>query len=201
MAGPEEPLDEHTVDPDPLVQFGRWFDDAVEVSEQAMALATAGVDGRPSVRMVLLKGWGAEGFTFFTNYDSRKGHDLTANPVASLLFYWQPLGRQIRIDGSVATTSDDESDAYFATRPLGSRIGAIASHQGQTIDSRAQLHTRAADLRATLDGEAVPRPPWWGGFRLRPTAFEFWQHGADRLHDRVRYLADHQSWRIDRLQP
>jgi pyridoxamine 5'-phosphate oxidase len=203
MDAPEGGLDPGNVDADPFAQFDRWFDDAAAVLDQpeAMALATAGPDGRPSVRMVLLKGWDRGGFTFFTNYGSRKGRDLTANPQASLLFHWVPLGRQVRIDGPVERVTVEESDAYFASRPLGSQIGALASRQGATIESRADLDARATRLAATYQGGPVPRPSWWGGFRLVPAAFEFWQHAHDRLHDRVRYLPDGDGWGTARLQP
>jgi pyridoxamine 5'-phosphate oxidase len=203
MVGDGTVLDVESVDPDPFVQFGRWYDEAAAVVTQpeAMALATAGADGRPSVRMVLLKGWGPDGFTFFTNYGSRKGRDLRANPQAALLFHWEALGRQVRVDGPVHPVGADESDAYFASRPFGSQIGAIASRQGEVIESRAALHERAARLSAELAGSPVSRPGWWGGYRLVPLAFELWQQGTDRLHDRVRYLPGATGWERDRLQP
>ena len=196
-------LDERTVDPDPLEQFARWYaraDQVVDAAE-AMALATADGQGRPSVRMVLLKSWGPDGFVFFTNYDGRKSHDLEANPEAALLFYWEALGRQIRIEGSVTRTSDAESDAYYATRDTGSRIGAYASHQSRAIGSRAGLDGKVADWSATfIDGD-VPRPAWWGGWRVTPRAYEFWQQGRNRLHDRVRYEIVDSGWMVQRLQP
>jgi pyridoxamine 5'-phosphate oxidase len=203
MDGAGGGLDEDSVDPDPFAQFDRWFGDAAAVLDQpeAMALATAGTDGRPSVRMVLLKGSDPRGFSFFTNYDSRKGRDLTENPQAALLFHWGPLGRQVRIDGPVERVTDQESDAYFASRPSGSQIGALASRQGATIGSRAALDARAAELAAEYRGRPVPRPAWWGGFRLTPVAFEFWQYAPDRLHDRIRYLPAGAGWGTARLQP
>jgi pyridoxamine 5'-phosphate oxidase len=203
MADPFEPLLEDAVDPDPLVQFGRWFDDAATVvaSPEAMAVATVDPDGRPSVRMVLLKAWGADGFVFHTNFDSRKGRELAVNPHAALLFYWEPKGRQVRIEGIVERTDDLESDAYFATRPPGSQIGAHASHQSQPIADRSLLDRRVEEVKARYAGGPVPRPPWWGGLRVRPQGYEFWQNRADRLHDRLRYTPDAAGWRITRLQP
>jgi pyridoxamine 5'-phosphate oxidase len=191
------------MDPDPLVEFGRWYVRAAEVvdSPEAMTLATADAAGRPSARMVLLKSWGADGFVFFTNYDGRKSHDLDANPEAALLFYWEPLGRQVRVEGAVTRTTDAESDAYFATRNQGSRIGAYASHQSRPVADRAALDARVARWSAELDGGDVPRPPWWGGWRMTPRAYEFWQQGIDRLHDRVRYLPHDGGWGRERLQP
>jgi len=170
MADPFEPLLEDGVDPDPLVQFGRWFDDAATVvaSPEAMAVATVDPDGHPSVRMVLLKAWGADGFVFHTNFDSRKGHELAVNPHASLLFYWEPRGRQVRIEGTVERTDDLESDAYFTTRPPGGQIGAHASHQSQPIADRSMLDRRVEEVKARYAGGPVPRPPWWGGLRVRP---------------------------------
>ena len=203
MSQSEEPLRADAVDPDPLVQFGRWFDAAGRVVDhpEAMALATADAAGRPSVRMVLLKSWGADGFVFHTNYDSRKGHDLLGNPSAALLFYWEPLGRQVRIEGTVERTSVEESDAYFLTRPHGGQIGAHASHQSRPIDRRDLLDARVAAVEAEFAGGPVPRPPWWGGVRVRPGTFEFWQNRADRLHDRILYTPTSGGWTITRLQP
>jgi pyridoxamine 5'-phosphate oxidase len=198
-----EPLREEAVDPDPVVQFGRWFDDAAAAvaSPEAMAVASADREGRPSVRMVLLKSWGPDGFVFHTNLHSRKGRELIDNPHAALLFYWQPQGRQVRIEGSVERASDEESDAYFATRPRGGQIGALASHQSETIESRQLLDARAQELEAAYAGREVPRPPWWGGLRIRPHLYEFWQNREDRLHDRLRYTRKHGGWRVSRLQP
>ena len=196
-------LDERTVDPDPMVLFGRWYERAGQVidSPEAMALATADAQGRPSVRMVLLKSWGTDGFVFFTNYEGRKSHDLETNSAAALLFYWGALGRQVRIEGSAARTTDAESDDYYATRDVGSRIGAYASHQSRPIGSRAELDAKFADWSTTfVDGE-VPRPAWWGGWRVTPSSYEFWQQGSNRLHDRVRYGLAGGSWSVERLQP
>jgi len=203
MAGPDVALDEGDVDPDPFVQFGRWFDDASAVLDapEAMAVATADTDGRPSVRMVLLKAWGRGGFTFFTNYDSRKGHELEANPWAALLFHWDPLGRQVRIEGPVRRSDPGESDAYFASRAFGSQVGAYASHQSRTVADRPTLDARVVALASELGGGDVPRPSWWGGFRVEPRVFEFWQQGQSRMHDRLRYVPEGETWRIERLQP
>jgi pyridoxamine 5'-phosphate oxidase len=197
------PLDEGSVDPDPAVQFARWYDRAAEVvgAPEAMALATADARGRPSVRMVLLKSFDRHGFVFFTNYDGRKSHDLEANPEAALLFYWEPLGRQVRIEGPVSRTTDAESDAYYATREVASRIGAYASHQSRPVGSRAELDAAVARWTGTFADSDVPRPEWWGGWRVSPRSYEFWQQGTNRLHDRVRYDAVDGGWRRERLQP
>jgi len=202
--GPDDgTVDEHSVDRDPLVEFGRWYGRAAGAVEapEAMAVATADVEGRPSVRMVLLKSWGEDGFVFFTNYDGRKSHDLTANPEAALLFYWEPLGRQVRIEGTVSRTTDGESDAYFATRDARSRIGAYASHQSRPVADRAELDAAVDHWTAEFGDADVPRPSWWGGWRITPRAYEFWQQGQHRLHDRVRYEADGPGWTVQRLQP
>ena len=199
----DEIVDERTVDGDPLVQFAHWYSRAGQIvaAAEAMALATADGQGRPSVRMVLLKSWGPDGFVFYTNYDGRKSHDLEANPEAALLFYWEALGRQVRIEGSVTRTTDAESDAYYATRDIGSRIGAHASHQSRPIGSRADLDDKVADWSATFADGDVPRPEWWGGWQVMPRAYEFWQQGRNRLHDRVRYEAVDGGWTVQRLQP
>jgi pyridoxamine 5'-phosphate oxidase len=203
MGGTDTVLDEGGVDPDPFVQFGRWFEEAADVLDapEAMAVATADADGRPSVRMVLLKSWDPTGFTFFTNYDSRKAQELAVNPRAALLFHWEPLGRQVRIEGATSRVGPAASDEYFATRPLGSQIGAYASHQSRTVPDRATLDAKAVDLATRFGDGPVPRPPWWGGYRVTPEAMEFWQLGRSRMHDRLRYLPDGAGWRIDRLQP
>lgn len=188
---------------DPMVQFAAWFEAALagEVYEpNAMALSTVGQDGQPTARMVLLKGFDAEGFVFYTNLESRKAGELAANPRASILFWWDRLHRQIRIEGTVEPVDSAEADAYFASRPHGSRIGAIASPQSRVIDGRAALEARVEELTARHP-EDVPRPRHWGGYRLRPTLLEFWQGRPSRLHDRLRYTPAGGAWRIERLAP
>lgn len=196
------PLDEHTVDSDPFVQFASWYGDAARLvaAPEAMALATADAAGRPSVRMVLLKEWGPDGFVFYTNYGSRKGGDLAENPRAALLFHWDPPGRQVRIEGAATEVPPERSDAYFATRAPGSRISARASLQSRPVADRPTLEAQADAVRHEF-GDDVPRPSWWGGYRVVPDAFEFWQHRADRLHDRLAYVPDADGWRVVRLQP
>jgi pyridoxamine 5'-phosphate oxidase len=189
---------------DPLEQFRVWFAEAADVLEvpDAVALATAASDGAPSVRMVLLKGCDERGLAFYSHYTSRKGRELEANPQAALLFHWSPLGRQVRVEGRVERVPEDESDAYFATRPRDAQLGALVSRQSDRLGSRAELCERLGELEGDLAGGPVPRPPTWGGFRLVPGAWEFWQHRASRLHDRFRYeLAPGGGWRIDRLFP
>ena len=188
---------------DPLEQFRRWYDDAaaaVDVPE-AMALATATPSGSPSVRMVLLKDFDERGLVFFSHYKSRKGRELLVNPRAALLVHWAPLGRQVRVEGEAVRLGEEESDAYFATRPRGAQIGALASRQSEPLKSHADLETRIAELEAELGDGAVPRPPTWGGYLVVPDACEFWQHGEDRLHDRFRYERAGDGWRIERLFP
>ena len=189
---------------DPLEQFRSWFaaaTAAVEVPE-AVALATATPDAGPSVRMVLLKGFDEHGLVFYSHRTSRKGRELEANPQAALLFHWSPLGRQVRVEGRVERVSDEESDAYFATRPRDAQLGAHASRQSEPLGSRSELNERLAEVRGELGDGPVPRPPTWGGFRLVPHAWEFWQHRASRLHDRFRYEREPSgSWRVERLFP
>jgi pyridoxamine 5'-phosphate oxidase len=197
-------LSESEVCVNPLDQFTLWFEEAVKaaISEpNAMSLATVGEDGRPSSRIVLVKGFDQRGFTWFTNYASRKGRELRANQHAALLFHWVELERQVRIEGSVERVSEAESDAYFQSRPHRSRIGAIASAQSEIIASREELEARF-DLAERQHGEAPPRPTHWGGYRLRPSYLEFWQGRRSRLHDRIAYsLATDGTWLRERLQP
>ena len=192
------------VDPDPLRQFRRWFDEARATgmrAPEAMALATATASGAPSVRMVLLKGADEQGFSFYTGYVSRKAADLGANQRAALLFYWDPLGRQVRIEGTVERVPTQESDAYFATRPRGSQLAAAASHQSSVLANRDELDERVAQLEREYAGQEVQRPEHWGGYRLVPDTYEFWQHRDNRLHDRLRYQRADGGWTIDRLAP
>ena len=196
-------LDEAHVDPDPIKQFRRWWDEALaaDIPEaNAMTVATADASGRPSARMVLLKGFDASGFVFFTNYESRKGEELAANPRAALLFFWRELERQVRIEGAVERVAEDESDTYFRSRPLASRIGAWASPQSKVIAGRAWLMARAAEM-GLRHGPSPSRPPNWGGYRVVPTQVEFWQGRPSRLHDRLRYVRDGSAWTCARLAP
>ncbi|HUH05018.1 MAG TPA: pyridoxamine 5'-phosphate oxidase [Kofleriaceae bacterium] len=198
------PLRQSDVADDPLEQFGRWFDQAVAAElplANAMSLATADARGRPSVRIVLLKSFDERGFSFVSNYDSRKGRELAANPVAALCLYWEPLHRQIRVSGPVERADPSESDALFAGRPRASNLSGMASQQSEVVADRAALEARVAELEAGWEGRVLERPPSWGGFRLVPDEYEFWQGRPDRLHDRIRYQRDGLGWRRDRLCP
>ena len=199
-------LDRDDLDDDPVAQFGDWFERARAadlIEPNAMALATASPDGRPSARMVLLKGFDARGFVFFTNYDSRKGAELAANPHAALVFWWPPLERQVRVEGRVERASREEAEAYWRTRPLGARLAASASDQSQVVAGRDVLGGRVEELAARHPDGEVPLPGFWGGYRLVPDAFEFWQGRQDRLHDRFRYrrAGAPPGWRVERLAP
>jgi pyridoxamine 5'-phosphate oxidase len=202
-------LDESSSAADPLQQFERWLQQALEAQlpePNAMTLATVGADGRPSTRVVLIKGFDTRGIVWYTNYDSRKGRELASHPWAALQFHWVELERVVRIEGRVEKVAAEESDAYFASRPLDSRIGAWASPQSQVIASRAVLVANAAKV-AAQHLLSPPRPPHWGGYRLQPDAWEFWQGRPSRLHDRLRYLMDGSAgpgeaqWRRERLAP
>ena len=190
--------------PDPLAQFERWFDDArrAEVHEpNAMTLATVDATGQPAARMVLLKGVDARGLAFFTNRDSRKALELLANPRAALVFWWGPLQRQVRFEGTIEEVDAAEADAYFASRPRGSQLAAWASAQSSVIAHRAALEAEERRHRERFGEGEVPRPPFWGGYRLRPAVVEFWHGRASRLHDRLRYTRTPEGWRIERLAP
>ena len=193
------------LDPNPIKQFGNWFTAAIEAGIRdvnAMSLATATADGRPSVRIVLLKEFDHDGFVFFTNYQSGKGRQLEANPHAALAFYWIELDRQIRVSGTVEKTSHGESERYFHSRPPGSQLGAWASRQSEVLDARRVLDARMAEITERFADKPIPLPPHWGGFRLKPDTIEFWQGRPDRLHDRFRYtLQSNGTWLIDRLAP
>lgn len=199
----QEALNENQVDSNPIIQFGDWFDAAIHAGvadANAMALATATSNGIPSVRIVLLKGYSEEGFTFFTNYESRKGHELIKNPFAALSFYWNILDRQIRIEGHVKKVSEKDSDEYFNIRPLGSRIAAVASPQSHKI-SHEELLSRYHDLEAQSNASEIHRPNNWGGFIIIPQKMEFWQGRPNRLHDRIEYAKENNVWRHYRIAP
>jgi pyridoxamine 5'-phosphate oxidase len=191
---------------DPFTQFQRWWQDALEArlpQPEAMTLATCTADGKPSARMVLLRGFDERGFVFYTNYQSRKGQELLAHPLAALVLYWEPLDRQVRIEGRVEKTSPDESDLYFQQRPRGSRLGAWASPQSQQLQDREELERLYQEVEERFAGDGpVPRPPDWGGFRVVPAVIEFWQGRPNRLHDRLRFRREQgQPWTRERLAP
>lgn len=200
-----ESLDEKGIDPDPLVEFAAWLARAEQAGvyePNAMVVGTVDSEGRPTSRTVLLKGLDAEGFEFVTNYESHKGRAIAANPAVSLLFPWYSLNRQVIVHGSAAPTSPEVSDAYFARRPRGARIAALASAQSRPVASREVLEARVSELEAAYpEGEDIPRPAHWGGIRVVPREIEFWQGRTSRLHDRLRYARGDGGWRIERLQP
>ena len=196
-------LSEADVDPDPIKQFGLWFKEARDCNIEdanAMSLATADRQGKPSCRIVLIKGFDEKGFVFFTNYQSQKGKDLEGNPVAALMFYWHALERQVRIDGRVEKISDIESEDYSNSRPEGSKIGAWSSPQSQLV-SRTELLDNQRDFQQKYAGQQIPRPPFWGGYVVKPEMIEFWQGRPNRLHDRIVYQKTGNSWTIQRLAP
>jgi pyridoxamine 5'-phosphate oxidase len=197
-------LDPTTLDPDPVAQFRHWYVEAERAQlpePNAMTLATADASGRPAARVVLLKEIDAAGLVFFTDYRSRKARDLAVNPRAAMTFLWKELDRQVRVSGTVAQVSREESAAYFRTRPRGSRLGAWASEQSAVLADRAALEREVARLDAQFPGDDVPLPPHWGGYRVVPDEFEFWQGRESRLHDRFRYVREGDRWRVERLYP
>lgn len=200
-----QPLSEAEVDHDPVLQFESWFEDALRAKipdPHAMVLATVSASGTPSARVVLLRDFGKNGLVFFTNYRSRKGIEIMSNPAVAAVFFWVELDRQVRVEGRVKKVSVEESDKYFHSRPRESQLAAWASNQSEAIDSRAELEKLFKDFKLEFRGRSVPRPDYWGGFRIVPTSYEFWQGRANRLHDRVRYHFDRSgSWVIQRLAP
>ena len=197
-------LSESDVKQDPIEQFGKWWDEAIASSideVNAMTLSTVTAEGKPSARIVLLKGFDERGFVFFTNYESNKGAQLTANPFASLVFFWKELERQVRIEGICEKVSEQESDDYFHSRPIGSQLGACASPQSRVIESRRVIENNLEKLQDQYRDTEIPRPAHWGGYRVVPQAIEFWQGRSSRLHDRIKYTKENQSWKIVRLAP
>jgi pyridoxamine 5'-phosphate oxidase len=197
-------ISELTADPDPIAMFERWFDDAMRAGiflPESVALATASTEGRPSARMMLLKGVDRRGFVFYSNYESRKAAELEANPRAAIIAHWSILERQVRVEGTVQKVPKEETEAYWGSRPRGSRIGAWASRQSTPLESREALELAVTETARKYKGREVPLPPYWGGYRLVPEVIEFWQGRANRLHDRLRYERDGDGWKITRLSP
>ncbi|MHC1704368.1 MAG: pyridoxamine 5'-phosphate oxidase [Tenuifilaceae bacterium] len=197
-------LDESEVNYNPFIQFGLWFDEILNSAipePNAMILSTATLDGKPSSRVVLLKQFNKNGFSFFTNYNSRKGTQIEQNPYGALVFFWPELERQVRIEGKISKASEAESDEYFTTRPAGSKLGAWASPQSQVVPNRKFVESLKVDFQNQFEGKSIPRPANWGGYRLSPTLFEFWQGRPNRLHDRIQYTLKDNLWVIERLAP
>jgi pyridoxamine 5'-phosphate oxidase len=197
-------LSEHDVDPDPFVQFARWYEEARAAAgddADAMLVATASADGAPSARVVLLRGFDDRGLCFYTNYDSQKGRDLAANPRAALVLHWPALHRQVRVTGEVSRLDESESGGYWRNRPRSSRLSAWASRQSEPVASREELEAEVARIAVRFADGNVPLPPFWGGYRVRPSEFEFWEHRDDRLHDRIRYRRAADGWVRERLAP
>ena len=197
-------LTESAADPDPIAQFRRWFDTAMGADlhePNAMTLATATPEGRPSARIVLLKGFDERGFVFYTSYEGRKSEEIEANPLCALVLYWGELERQVRVEGRISRIPEEESDEYFGSRPRGSQLGAWASEQSRPVEGRDPLEERLRNLEAEYEGGEVPRPPFWGGYRVEPEVVEFWQGRESRLHDRLVYQRSGDGWKIERLQP
>lgn len=197
-------LDREHVSPDPIKQFEEWLQEAIKAQvpePNAMTLATSTFEGKPSARMVLLKAVDGQGFSFFTSYESRKARQILQNPYGALVFYWAELERQVRIEGKIVRATEKESDEYFQTRPVGSKLGAWASPQSQVVPSRKYLEELVADFREEFAEKAIVRPPNWGGYRLEPVLVEFWQGRRNRLHDRIQYRLENGSWIIERLAP
>jgi len=197
-------LDESEVNYNPFIQFGLWFDEILNSTipePNAMILSTATLDGKPSSRVVLLKQFNKNGFSFFTNYNSRKGSQIEQNPYGALVFFWPELERQVRIEGKISKVTEEESDEYFITRPAGSKLGAWASPQSQVVPNRKFVESLKVDLQNQFEGKSIPRPANWGGYRLSPTLLEFWQGRPNRLHDRIQYTLKDNLWVIERLAP
>ncbi len=197
-------LEEKDVNSNPVLQFEKWFNEAVDAKLEepyAMTLATTDREGKPAARIVLMRGFDEKGFTFYTNYASRKGHDIMENPNAALLFFWQGLERQVRIEGTLIKLSAEESDDYFASRPFESRLGAWTSEQSKVIESRKVLDERFEEVSKKYADGNVPRPPHWGGYLLKPTHIEFWQGRPSRLHDRILFTMENNVWKMERLAP
>jgi pyridoxamine 5'-phosphate oxidase len=197
-------LSKNNINNNPFEQFSIWYKSAADagfIHPDAMTLATADKNGKPSARIVLLKSFDEKGFIFFTNYESRKGYELEVNPHASLVFYWDKIDKQVRIEGSIEKISAKESEEYFHTRPQGSQIGALASPQSKVITDRKYLEEKFSELSRKYEGKEIPLPQNWGGYRVKPYYFEFWQSRENRLHDRITYIRDRDYWKIERLAP